>query len=123
MFAIEREDHRKTCGPVFSFILVSIPDFASSFTCVCISGLSSLTVTLTTTAQSAYKAPGTRTSSGISNKDASIGPCSRPFLLAPSKLDVDAEGGELELDVDVGTKVVCESNLKGVGRNKTCKMD
>ena len=57
------------------------------------------------------------------NKDASIGPCSRPFLLAPSKLDVDAEGVELELDVDVGTKVVCESNLKGVGRNKTCKMD
>ena len=34
---------------------------------------------------------------------------------------MEAEG--VELDVDVETKVVCESNLKGVGRNKTCKMD
>ena len=50
-----------------------------------------------------------------------MGPCGWLDLLAPSGLDVDVE--EVELEVDVETKVVCESNLNGVGRNKTCKMD
>jgi len=64
-----------------------------------------------------YKAPGTRTSSGTSNKEAP------PSALA----DVEAEG-VVELDfleaVDiVETEFATESNLNGVGRNKMCKMD
>ena len=62
-----------------------------------------------TTAQSAYKNPGTRTPSGMSSNEVSMGPCG---WLASPKSNVDVIAVELELDGDVDAKVVCESNLK-----------
>ena len=118
---------------VLVLVLVRVtPDFLTSsftcFCCCCISGLlvSNFTERLTTTAQSAYKAPGTKTSSGISNNNDAV-----LLEVPPSTLDVEvaAEGVELDLEavvVDIEAEVASdddESNLKGVGRNKTCKMD
>jgi hypothetical protein len=84
---------------VFLVLLVFVPapDFlTSSFTCICCIS-SNFTARLTTTAQSAYKAPGTRTSSGISDNNDDAVLLLLLLLEAPSALDVEAEG-VVELD-------------------------